>query len=75
MSFLIPASSDTTSISHLGINPKFPLTLTTGKLILNPIGLLCVARSATLDIQALIFEVGESFIEKSEENFYMNLLM
>ena len=63
MSFLILASSDIASVPHLGINPMFSLTLTIGKFILNPVGPPSIARSVTFDIQTLVFEVGESFIE------------
>ena len=63
MSFPIPAYSDTISVSHLGINPMFTLTLIIGRLILNFLGPSSIALSVTFDIQTLIFEVGESFIE------------
>ena len=75
MSLPIPASSDISSISHLGINPMFFLTQSIGKFILNPIGPFSIAGSVTSDIQTLIFEVGESFNEQSEENLDVNLLM
>ena len=68
-------SSDVASVSHLGIIPKFPLSLITGKFILDSIGSFFIFWSVTSDIQALIFEVGESLTEKSEENFYMDLLV
>ena len=59
----IPAFSNIVSVSHLSITLKFFLALTIGKFILNPVGPPSIARSVTFDIQTLIFEVGESFIE------------
>ena len=74
-SFPILASSYNASVPHLGINPMFSLTQPFGKFILNLIGPSSIAGSVTSDIQTLIFEVGESFIEQSEENLDVNLLM